>query len=156
MTALFETVGISGTHGKTTTSLLLSNILSNTLGCNYFVGDGSGYADPKNKLFVIESDEYNKHFLAYHPKIAVITNIELDHTECYDGLEDIINTFEKFGNKAELIVACGDDENIRKINFEKQTIYYGFEDKNNVVARNVVLDVNGSKFDDYFDGEFFE
>lgn len=156
VTALFETVGISGTHGKTTTSLLLSNILSNTLGCNYFVGDGTGYADPKNKLFVIESDEYNKHFLAYHPKVAVITNIELDHTECYDGLEDIINTFEKFGNKAELIVACGDDENIRKINFEKQTIYYGFEDKNNVVARNVVLDENGSKFDVYFDGEFFD
>jgi len=156
VTAMFETVGISGTHGKTTTSLLLSNILSNTLGCNYFVGDGTGYADLKNELFVIESDEYNKHFLAYHPKVAVITNIELDHTECYDGLEDIINTFEIFANKSNLVVACGDDQNIRKINFEKDTIYYGFNDNNNVVAKNIVLNEFGSKFDVYFNGEFFD
>ena len=156
VTAMFETIGISGTHGKTTTSLLLSNILSNTLGCNYFVGDGTGYADLKNELFVIESDEYNKHFLAYHPKVAVITNIELDHTECYDGLEDIINTFEIFANKSNLVVACGDDQNIRKINFEKDTIYYGFNDNNNVVAKNIVLNEFGSKFDVYFNGEFFD
>ena len=156
VTKLFETVGISGTHGKTTTSLLLSNILSNTLGCNYFVGDGTGYADVKNNIFVIESDEYNKHFLAYYPKIAVITNIELDHTECYDGLDDIINTFEKFGNKSELIVACGDDENIRKINFEKEVIYYGFDEKNDVIAKNIVLDENGSQFDVYYGKEFFD
>ena len=45
-------------------------------------------------IFVIESDEYNKHFLSYYPNIAVITNIELDHVECYDGLEDIINSFK--------------------------------------------------------------
>ena len=53
VTAMFETIGISGTHGKTTTSLLISDILKNTVGCNYFVGDGTGYADKKNKLFVI-------------------------------------------------------------------------------------------------------
>lgn len=155
ITAMFDTVGISGTHGKTTTSMLLSNIINNTLGCNYFVGDGTGYANKDNKIFVIESDEYNKHFLAYHPSVAVITNIELDHVECYDGLEDIINTFEKFGNKSNLVVACGDDQNIRKINFDKKTIYYGFNEENDVVAKNVVLTENGSSFDAYMNNEFY-
>ena len=156
VTAIFETIGISGTHGKTTTSLLISDILKNTIGCNYFVGDGTGFANKENKLFVIESDEYNKHFLAYHPKIAVITNIELDHTECYDGLDDIINTFNIFGNKADLVVACGDDENVRKISFDKKTIFYGFNKNNDVYADNVKLDQNGSSFDVYMNGEFFD
>ena len=62
VTKLFETIGICGTHGKTTVSLLVSDILKNTIGCNYFVGDGTGYAEKSNKLFVIESDEFNKHF----------------------------------------------------------------------------------------------
>lgn len=155
ITAMFDTVGISGTHGKTTTSLLISHIINNTLGCNYFVGDGTGYANKDHKIFVIESDEYNKHFLAYHPSIAVITNIELDHVECYDGLEDIINTFNKFGNKANFVVACGDDQNIRKISFDKDVIYYGFNDNNNVIAKNVELTKAGSNFDVYMNGEFY-
>ena len=156
VTALFETIGISGTHGKTTTSLLLSDILKDTVGCNYFVGDGTGYAKKDNKLFVIESDEYNKHFLAYHPSIAVITNIELDHTECYDGIDDIINSFKIFGNKANLVVACGDDLNVRKITFDKPVIYYGFNKDNNVYADNIILNDSGSKFDVYMNGSFFD
>ena len=115
ITKMFDTVGVSGTHGKTTTSLLISHIIDNTIGCNYFVGDGTSHAAKDNNIFVIESDEYNKHFLAYHPSIAIITNIELDHVECYNGLEDIINTFKTFGNKSNLVVACGDDKNVRKI-----------------------------------------
>lgn len=156
ITAMFTTIGISGTHGKTTTSLILSDIFKNTIGCNYFVGDGTGYASKDNKLFVIESDEFNKHFLAYHPTIAVITNIELDHTECYDGLEDIINTFSIFGNKAEEVVACGDDENIRKIDFKNKVTYYGFNDNNDVVAKNIKLTSEGCSFDVYFKGELFD
>ena len=110
--------------------------------------------DIKNKLFVIESDEFNKHFLAYHPTIAVITNIELDHTECYPGgLEEIKDTFKKFGNKAEQVVSCGDDSNIRDIKFDKDVIYYGFNDNNNVVAKNVKLTDKGSEFDVYINNE---
>ena len=56
---------------------------------NYLKND----SNKENELYVIESDEFNKHFLAYHPTVSVITNIELEHTECYDGLDDIINTF---------------------------------------------------------------
>ena len=157
VTAMFETIGVSGTHGKTTTSLLISDILKNTVGCNYFVGDGTGYADKKNKLFVIESDEFNKHFLAYHPTVAIITNIELDHTECYPGgIDEIKDTFRTFGNKSELIVACGDDANIRDIKFDKKVIYYGFNDNNNVIAKNIKLTSQGAQFDVYIDGVLFD
>lgn len=156
VTTLFETVGVSGTHGKTTTSLLISHIIKNVLGCSYFVGDGTGYANRNDKIFVIESDEYNKHFLAYHPHIAIITNVELDHTECYPGgLKEIKDTFRLFGNKSSLIVACGDDVNIRDIRFDKKTIYYGFNDDNNVVAKNIKLSNQGSSFDVYMSGSFY-
>lgn len=155
ITKMFDTVGVSGTHGKTTTSFLISHIINNTLGCNYFVGDGSGYANKDNKIFVIESDEYNKHLLAYHPNIAIITNIELDHVECYNGLEDIIDTFEIFGNKSNFVVACGDDQNVRKISFDKNAIYYGFNEDNDVIAKNTMLTKDGSSFDVYMNGEFY-
>lgn len=157
VTSMFETIGVCGTHGKTTTSLLISDILNNTLGCNYFVGDGTGHANKSNKLFVIESDEFNKHFLAYHPTVAVITNIELDHTECYPGgIEEIKQAFREFGNKSELIVACGDDTNIRDITFDKNVIYYGFNDNNDVVAKNVKLTDKGALFDVYINGDLFD
>lgn len=157
VTSMFETIGVCGTHGKTTTSLLISDILNNTLGCNYFVGDGTGHASKSNKLFVIESDEFNKHFLAYHPTVAVITNIELDHTECYPGgIEEIKQAFREFGNKSELIVACGDDANIRDITFDKKVIYYGFNDNNDVVAKNVKLTDKGALFDVYINGDLFD
>ena len=113
LTSMFNTVCVSGTHGKTTTSLMLSGIMNNTLGTNFFVGDGSGHATKDNKYFVIESDEFNRHFLVYHPKYTVITNIELEHTEIYRDIEDIKETFRTFANRTEnFIVACGDNTNI--------------------------------------------
>lgn len=156
VTKMFKTISVSGTHGKTTTSSLISHILNNVYGCNYFIGAGNGYANQENELFVIESDEFNRHFLAYHPTISVITNIELEHTECYKDIDDIINTFEKFvNNTKDLIVACGDNENIRKINFDKNVIFYGFEEENDVIAKNIELTDKGSSFDVYINNEFY-
>lgn len=156
ITKQFRTIGVSGTHGKTTTSFMLSHIIDSTLGCSYFVGDGTGKGDKNSDILVIESDEYNKHFLAYLPEVAIITNIELDHVECYDGLEDIKNTFVKFGNKSKLVVACGDDTNIKDISFSKDVVYYGFEEHNDMVAKNVEIDFNGCKFDVYDKGNFLD
>lgn len=157
LTDRFKTISVSGTHGKTTTSSLITHVLNNVYGCNYFIGDGSGHADSKNNLFVIESDEFNKHFLAYHPTISVITNIEREHLECYDGLEDIIDTFSKFANinTKEKVIVCGDNPNIRKIKFDKWVRYYGFNEDNDTVAKNIVLSSSGSSFDVYRDKEFY-
>lgn len=151
----FKTIGVSGTHGKTTTSTMISHVLGETKGCNYFIGDGSGFADRKNELFTLESCEFNRHFLAYHPYYAIVTNIELEHTECYKDIDEIIKTFEEFANKAHHVIACGDDKNVRKMNLRNDVTYYGFDDCNDVVCKNVTLDENGSKFDVYIKGELY-
>ena len=148
ITNMFESICVSGTHGKTTTSTMISQILDQVYKVNYFIGDGTGYANKDNKLFVIESDEFNRHFLAYHPSYTVITNIELEHTEIYRDIEDIRDTFTEFANKTKnTIVACGDNENIRMLKLNPKTIYYGFDDKNDVYAKNIILNENGSEFD---------
>lgn len=151
----FKTIGVSGTHGKTTTSTMISHVLGETKGCNYFIGDGSGFADRKNELFTLESCEFNRHFLAYHPYYAIVTNIELEHTECYKDIDEIIKTFEEFANKAHHVIACGDDKNVRKMKLKNDVTYYGFDDCNDVVCKNVTLDENGSKFDVYIKGELY-
>lgn len=121
ITSQFETICVSGTHGKTTTSSLITHILDNVYKVNYFIGDGTGYADRNNKILVIESDEFNRHFLTYHPSYTVITNIELEHTEIYKDIDDIKSTFKQFADKTEnVIVACGDNQHIRDINFVKK------------------------------------
>ncbi len=154
LTSKFRTISVCGTHGKTTTSSMISHVVNNTIGCNYFIGDGRGHANRENELFVIESDEYNKHFLAYHPSISVCTNIELEHTECYDGLPDIVNSFSKFLNASkEYAVVCGDNENIRSIKFDKDVIYYGEKDNNDYVVKNIDVKEDGTHFDIYHNNE---
>ena len=153
LTAKFRTISVCGTHGKTTTSSMISHIVDHTIGCNYFIGDGRGHANKDNNLFVIESDEYNKHFLAYHPSISVCTNIELEHTECYDGLPDIVNSFTRFLNSSsEYVVVCGDNENIRSILFDKDVIYYGEDESNDYVVKNIDVKEDGTHFDIYHEG----
>lgn len=151
---MFDTVSVAGTHGKTTTSSLIRHILEHTLGCNYFIGAGDGYASLEHKHFVIESDEFNKHFLDYHPKYAIITNMEKEHMECYHDLEDIIASFSQFANQTkEFVVLCGDEENVRKLNTTTKAYYYGFHEDNDVIAKNVHLLDTGSEFDIYMGEE---
>ena len=153
---MFDTIGVAGTHGKTTTSSLIRHILEESVGCNYFVGAGDGYVDRKNKYFVIECDEFNRHFLAYHPKYSVITNIEPEHLECYKDIDDIRNTFEKFANQTkDLVVVCGDNEEIRKIDYKTNTLFYGFNSNNDVVIDNINLTEKGSSFDIIIKNELY-
>ena len=153
---LFESIGVSGTHGKTTTSSLIRHLLENTLGCNYFIGAGDGYAKKDNKYFVVESDEFNRHFTDYHPAYSIITNIEAEHLECYKDIDDIRNTFEIFANQTKkLVVANGDNEEVRKINYKTKVLFYGFNDKNDIVIKNMELLETGSVFDLYMNNEFY-
>lgn len=156
ITSQFETICVSGTHGKTTTSSLITHILDKVYKVNYFIGDGTGYADRNNKILVIESDEFNRHFLTYHPSYTVITNIELEHTEIYKDIDDIKSTFKEFANKTKnVIIACGDNQYIRSISFDKKVLYYGFDENNDIYAKNVVLEEIGSSFDVYIEKDFF-
>ena len=124
---MFKSIGVSGTHGKTTTSSLIRHILEDDCGCNYFIGAGDGYATKDNDYFVVESDEFNRHFTAYHPMYSVITNIEEEHMECYKDINDIRNTFQIFANQTKkLVVANGDNTEVKKINYKTNVIFYGF------------------------------
>ena len=154
--SMFESIGVSGTHGKTTTSSLIRHILEADCGCNYFIGAGDGHAMKENDYFVVESDEFNRHFTAYKPKYAVITNIEAEHLECYKDVDDIRNTFEIFANQtSKLVVANGDNQEVRKINYNTKVIFYGFGFNNDVIIKNLNLNENGSRFDIYFGEELY-
>lgn len=155
ITKMFNTISVGGTHGKTTTSSLIKHILNSTMGCNYFIGSGDGHIAKENNLFVIEADEFNKHFLTYHQDYAVITNIEREHMECYQDLDDIVDTFSEFANHtSKLVVACGDDLNIKKLKTDTSIICYGFDKENDYVIRNKETTQDGSRFDLYKDKEF--
>ena len=156
ITKEFNTISISGTHGKTTTTSLLKHLFIDTIGCNYFIGDGTGHIDMKNRLLVIESDEFNHHFLAYHPKKVIITCIELEHTEIYKDIEDTIKTFEEFANKAETVIANGDDLNIRKINFKNKVVFYGEDESNDYIIKDIKLETTGSTFTLYKKDELID
>lgn len=156
---MFESIGVSGTHGKTTTSSIIRHILEHSVGCNYFIGAGDGHATKDNKYFVVESDEFNKHFLHYKPTYSIITYIEEEHMECYKDLDDIKESFTKFANQTkDLVIANGDLENIRSLKIDK-TLYYGFDDNNDIVIKDAITTDKGSMFKlydgDKLIGEFF-
>ena len=152
----FETIGVSGTHGKTTTSSLIRHLLEKTKGCNYFIGAGDGMATKDNKYFVVESDEFNRHFTDYRPVYSVITNIEKEHLECYKDIDDIRDTFEIFANQTKkMVVANGDNCEVRKINYKTPVKFYGFNEDNDIVIKNMELLETGSLFDLYIDGNLY-
>lgn len=152
LSILFLTIGVSGTHGKTTVSSLLHSVLEEK--ANYFIGDGEGFANKKNNIMIMESCEYNKHFLHYHPTISIITNIDRDHTECYKTMDELIEAFSTFANKSKTVICCGDDKNIRKINFKNNVIYYGLNENNDIYAKNIIKNEEGNTFDVYKKNKF--
>ena len=153
---MFRSIGVSGTHGKTTTSSIIKHILEETIGCNYFIGAGDGFASAKNDYFVVESDEFNRHFTAYHPMYSIITNIEEEHMECYKDIEDIRNTFQIFANQtARLVVLNGDNQEIRKLEINPKKIYFGFNFNNDAVIKNLKLTEDGSRFDLFINEELY-
>ena len=154
--SMFHSIGVSGTHGKTTTSSIIRHILETNGGCNYFIGAGDGYATLDNKYFVVESDEFNRHFTAYHPMYSVITNIEEEHMECYKDIDDIRNTFEIFANQtSKLVVANGDNQEVRKINYTTNVLFFGFNFNNDCVIKNLKLLDTGCSFDLFVNEELY-
>ncbi|MBW6432098.1 UDP-N-acetylmuramate--L-alanine ligase, partial [Patescibacteria group bacterium] len=132
-------IAIAGTHGKTTTSTMLSMVLEEagldpTIVVGGEVGNIGGNAKTgKGDYFVAEACEYEKSFLDIHPYGAIITNIEADHLDTYKDLDDIIETFKKFATQIDkdgVLVVCGDDKNMMHLNgsFDGHLITYGLKD----------------------------
>lgn len=143
----FKTICVAGCHGKTTTTNMLSLAL-NTRGVSYLIGDGTGYANKESKYFALESCEYQRHFLAYTPYYAIITNIDLDHVDYFKDINDVIDAYTSYANNTiKKVIAYGDDPYIRSMKLEKEVVYFGLSDNNDVVAKNVVYHSKGISFD---------
>ena len=149
-------VAVCGCHGKTTTTTMMKTVLE-PFGVNYLIGDGTGYAKKGNEYFALEACEYKRHFLAYNPYYTIVTNIELDHTDYYKDLDDVMDAFNEFVSKTrKAVIMCGDDANNRRIKTDKKVLYYGFNDNNDVVVKNVTHDEETTKADVYINGELYD
>ena len=156
VTKKFKTITISGCHGKTTTSSMLSHVIDNIIGCSYLIGDGTGKSNKESDYFVIEACEYKRHFLAYHPYMSVITNIELDHTDYYKDINDMVDAYQSLLNNTKFkTVLCGDDKLERKITTHIDTMYYGLNDNNDIIAKNISYYKDYTCFDVYINDIFY-
>ena len=156
LTKMFNTITVAGCHGKTTTSAMLSHVLNNIVGANYLIGDGSGYAIKENNYFVLEACEYKRHFLSYTPQYAIITNIELDHIDYYKDIDDYIDAFREYANNAEkMVIACGVDQYTHLLEPKKPIFFYGLNEDNDIVARDVNYTNEGTSFDVYVEDNYY-
>lgn len=144
----YTSVSVAGTHGKTTTTGMLSHMMSFVAPTGFLIGDGTGVMAKDSKYFVVESCEYKRHFLAYRPEYAIVTNIELDHVDYYKDMNDYMDAFETFVNQVKKgVVLFGDDAYVRDLSVQTNHLYYGLLSHNDVQAINVVQNEEGMSFD---------
>lgn len=149
-----KTICVSGCHGKTSTSSLISHILKNTVGATYIVGDGTGNLDKTSELLILESCEYERHFLRYDPYISIITNIELDHVDYFKDIDDVKEAYVKLiENTKEKVLVCIDDPVGSSLKSEK-IVFYGEAEEAYFKAKNIIETNKGMIFDFYQDNKF--
>jgi UDP-N-acetylmuramate--alanine ligase len=155
---LKQGVAIAGTHGKTTTTSLTGMVLTEAgfdptivvggqvriLGTNARLGKGD--------FLVAEADEYDRSFLELTPVVAVITNVEADHLDCYRDLADIQDAFVTFANRVPFygaVVACLDDAGVREVlpRVKRRVVTYGESLEADVQAREIRLEADGTTFE---------
>jgi len=151
-------VGVSGTHGKTTTSAMIAVILEEAgLDPTIIIGGilrniGANAKSGRGTFAVVEADEYDRSFHELHPEIAVVTNIEADHLEYFGNFEAIVEAFRLFVEGIRpggAVVGCIDDPVVagllKKINH--RVIRYGLSDAADIRATNISYDERGSHFE---------
>ena len=131
------TLAIAGTHGKTTTTSIVGEIweeagLDPTIIVGGVVkGKGSGAKVGKGDYLIAESDEFDRSFLSMMPSSAIVTNIDADHLDTYENIDEIKEAFVQFINKIPFYgqaILCIDDSNVQQIysKVRKPVITYGF------------------------------
>lgn len=163
-----NTIGVSGTHGKTTTTSMISLcFIEAGLDPTIQVGAILKQINGNNRVgnsdyFVLEACEYVESFLKFSPKSAVVLNIDNDHLDYFKNFENIVNAFRKYVAILPfdgLLVANADDKNcfdLRNYTDAKFVTYGIKNDKANFVARNISFDKNGfAKFDVYYNNNFY-
>ncbi len=164
-TRLNYCIAVAGTHGKTTSTSMVGLILIKAgydptviVGGRLKDFGGTNARLGKGEWTVVEADEYDRSFLQLLPTIAIINNIEPEHLDIYDGIEDLKNTFLQFANKVPFygFVALGtDDPNVKEIlsGINKKIITYGLSRNNDYYAKDIELQQNFSKFSVFKESE---
>ena len=142
-----RTLAVAGTHGKTTTTSMLSVILHRAgVDASYVIGghlneSGSGAHHGGTDVLVAEADESDGSFLLLRPEVGVITNVEADHLDFYPGgLGEIEAAFGAFARNSAIVVACGDDRGTTAA-LERagvDAVTYGTGERNRVRVRDGV------------------
>ena len=157
-------IAVAGTHGKTTTTALIGEMLTNA-GLNPTIHVGgevnAGYHNFRvggTVFFVTEACEYKKSLEYINSKVAIITNIEKDHMDCYSGLQDIYKSFNKFAQNAASTLIVYDHKNVIKNIAHKNVITCG-DSNNNYTFFNLKKDTQNKysfevKENEHYMGEF--
>ena len=154
-------VGIAGTHGKTTTTVMTTDALASAglnptgiVGGRVSAWQGNlrrGGSD----VFVVEADEYDRSFLALDPEVAVVTNVEADHLDIYRDLADVHETFARYVSRATYLIVCADDPGANSLPapHTAQVVQYGIDAPSaRLTARDVRVEAGTTVFAAWYDG----
>lgn len=122
----FNSIAISGTHGKTTTTSMISYLFPNA---NSLIGNSYAHGNPKSSLFIFEACEYKDHFLNYFPSINIILNVDEDHIDYFKSKDRIVESFYQFSKQSNLCIFNGDDIALEGISF-------GYDEDNDYVIKD--------------------
>ncbi len=150
-------IAVGGTHGKTTTSSMIGALLSHAkMDPTLVVGGLVQNLDTNSKLgsgdiIVVEADEFDRSFLAMKPTIGIITNIELEHTDCYEDLADLQNAFIQFCQSVPFygeVIVCADSPAVQEIlpKIERPMTTYGRSRDAAYRAENLRFHENSSTY----------
>jgi UDP-N-acetylmuramate--alanine ligase len=157
-----ELVGIAGTHGKSTTTVMAAEALAAAdKNPTALVGArvsqwGGNFRLGGDRIYVLEADEYDRSFLAMSPTVAVVTNVEADHLDIYADLADIRRAFADFIRGARTVVLCADDAGASTLPTPSsaEVIRYGVASPDaRLKALNVRYQGGGAAFAVEYDGE---
>jgi UDP-N-acetylmuramate--alanine ligase len=155
-------VGVAGTHGKSTTTVMTTEALvAAGLEPTGYVGArvtawGGNLRAGSGERFVVEADEYDRSFLALAPTVAVVTNLEADHLDIYADLDDLRRTFARYVQGARYIVLCADDREANRIPTPStaEVIRYGLTSPDaRLRAVHLRRDGIGTRFEVVYDGK---
>jgi UDP-N-acetylmuramate--alanine ligase len=152
---LRQGIAVAGAHGKTTTTSMIALVLDMAgLDPTAVIGGrvssfGSNAKLGRGKYLVAEADESDRSFLKLSPRFVVITNIDREHLEAYQGFDDLKAAFVQFANAVPAngaVILCADDAHLRSIrpDVKRHLVTYGFDETADVVASDVQLKGFGS------------
>lgn len=153
-------IGVAGTHGKSTTTTMAALLLQSAgLDPTYVIGAdcdqlGGNAHIGKEDYFLAEVDESDGHFLQVDPDISVVTNIERDHLDNYEGQREIIEGFKEFISDSQETLICIDDANARNLlDYASSTFTFGLRPEADLSANNIELQGFHTSFDVYLGNE---